>query len=53
MPNPESFEYFDDKTASTLANFPENREKLGRMNYDWYVANYEEVNTRWQEFFRG
>ncbi|WP_148575185.1 extracellular solute-binding protein [Nocardioides caldifontis] len=53
VPNPESFDFIDEKTAKTLADFPENREKLGLMNYAWYVENYEEVNKRWQEFLRG
>lgn len=53
VPNPDAFEYFDEEVSSQLADFPENREKLGHMNFDWYVENYEEVNTRWQEFLRG
>ncbi len=53
VPNPESFDYIDEDVAKTLSDFPENREQLGLMNYDWYVENYQEVNDRWQEFLRG
>lgn len=53
FPHPEAFDFVSDEVAETLADFPANRELLGVMNYDWYVENYEEVNTRWQEFTRG
>jgi putative spermidine/putrescine transport system substrate-binding protein len=53
VPNPKAFDFISDEVASTLADFPDNRELLGRMNYDWYVKNYDEVNKRWQEFIRG
>ncbi|TJY66169.1 extracellular solute-binding protein [Arthrobacter sp. CAU 1506] len=53
VPHPEAFDFVSAEVAETLADFPANRELLGLMNYDWYVENYEEVNTRWQEFLRG
>lgn len=53
VPNPESFDYIDPEVATTLADYPENRELLGDMNFDWYVENYQDVNDRWQEFLRG
>lgn len=53
IPNPESFDYIEPDVAETLADFPANRELLGSMNFEWYVANYQEVNDRWQEFLRG
>ncbi len=53
IPNPESFDFIEEDVAATLADFPANREVLGDMNFDWYVANYQEVNDRWQEFLRG
>lgn len=53
VPNPDSFEYIPEDVAKTLSDYPANREKLAVMNYDWYVANYQDVNDRWQEFLRG
>jgi putative spermidine/putrescine transport system substrate-binding protein len=53
VPQPKAFDFFSDEFAGKLADFPQNRELLGRMNYEWYVENYEEVNKRWQEFIRG
>lgn len=53
VPMEEAFDYIDEETASQLADYPDNREQLGDMNFEWYVENYEEVNTRWQEFLRG
>ncbi|MFC5337000.1 extracellular solute-binding protein [Leucobacter denitrificans] len=53
VPNPESFDYIDADVAKTLADYPENRELLGGMNFNWYVENYQDINDRWQEFLRG
>jgi len=53
VPNPESFDFISEDVAKTLSDYPANRELLAVMNYDWYVENADDVNTRWQEFLRG
>jgi putative spermidine/putrescine transport system substrate-binding protein len=51
--NEAAFDYMDDTVAANSPDWPENREQLAVMNYEWYVDNYEEVNERWQEFLLG
>lgn len=53
VPNPKAFDHMDDSFKTQLADWPENREQLTTLNYDWYVRNSQEVNRRWQEFLRG
>lgn len=51
--NEAAFDYMDESVVAGLPDWPENREQLAVMNYDWYVENYQEVNERWQEFLLG
>jgi spermidine/putrescine-binding protein len=53
VPNPKAFDHMDKVKREQMADWPANSDRLARLNYDWYVKNYAEVNTRWQEFLRG
>lgn len=53
VPNPKAFDHMTPALRESLADWPANREVLANMNYGWYVKNFDEVNTRWQEFLRG
>lgn len=53
VPNPQAFDHMDPVKREQLADWPANTDRLARLNYDWYVEHYDEVNARWQEFLRG
>jgi putative spermidine/putrescine transport system substrate-binding protein len=50
VPNPKAFDFMKPELRESLADWPANREVLANLNYQWYVANFDEVNKRWQEF---
>jgi putative spermidine/putrescine transport system substrate-binding protein len=50
VPNPKAFDYMKPELRESLADWPANREVLANLNYKWYVANFDEINKRWQEF---
>lgn len=50
VPNPKAFDYMKPELRDSLADWPANRKLLANINYDWYVAHFDEVNKRWQEF---
>lgn len=45
VPSAEALELLDPEVAATLADYPENFEKLTLQNFEWYLANKDEVDS--------
>jgi putative spermidine/putrescine transport system substrate-binding protein len=53
VPNPKALTFMPADVASKLVDEPANFEKLAVPNYEWYVENADELNTRWQNWLKG
>jgi putative spermidine/putrescine transport system substrate-binding protein len=45
VPSPEALALLDPEVAKTLADYPENFDKLTQQNFAWYLANKDEIDS--------
>jgi putative spermidine/putrescine transport system substrate-binding protein len=53
VPNPKALDAMPAEKAAELADKPENFSQLAVPNFQWYVDNASEVNSRWQDYAKG
>lgn len=53
VPNPKALEAMPAEKAAELADKPENFDQIAVPNFQWYVANAADVNSRWQDYAKG
>lgn len=53
VPNPEAIESLPAKQAERLPDHPDVFPLLAVPNFEWYAANADDVNRRWQDFVKG
>jgi spermidine/putrescine-binding protein len=50
IPMPDAFDSLPEETASQIGDNPANLEQSVNVDYEWYLDNRKEIDSRWRDF---
>jgi putative spermidine/putrescine transport system substrate-binding protein len=53
VPNPKALDELPEEEARRFPDHPDTFPKLAVPNFEWYAANADDLNRRWQDWVRG